>query len=575
MSWILPTLILAPLVGAVVGAFLPEGKLPRLWAMGVSLFVAVVAAVLLFGYDFKAAAEGATNVAKLRSTVQVQWPEYNPQAPDDLGPLGVQDIGFGVRLGVDSVALWLTVLTAWLTPLAVLASFASIKDRQKQYYAWMLALLSFMVGVFLARDALLFYVFFELTLIPMFFIIGIWGGPDRRYAAGKFFLFTFAGSVLTLAGVIYLGAKSGTFDLISLAQYAQTLDPTVRFWLLLAMLAGFAVKVPLFPVHTWLPLAHTEAPTAGSVILAGVLLKLGTYGILKLALPIGLIGADLNAIVGSFHLIPFWKAFPVDVTIGGVVHLLGVLCVIGIIYGALVAWVQQDIKKLVAYSSVSHLGFCVLGLLALNTIGMQASVLYMINHGISTGAMFLVIGMLYDRYHNRDIRKFSGLGRKMPILAFFWILFTMSSIGLPGTNGFVSEFLSILGAFSSSTLGITFAAVASLGVILGAIYMLHLSQSVIFGPLKTPEHDHSHDAGGHAHEEHLPRDLSAREIGILVPLAIAVIVLGVAPTPVLKSIEHPLTLSQQNLTQPASRAEVPVPAATALAPSAAPNVAAD
>jgi NADH-quinone oxidoreductase subunit M len=287
------------------------------------------------------------------------------------------------------------------------------------------------------------------------------------------------------------------------------LSNTERFWLLMAFLAGFAVKVPLFPVHTWLPLAHTEAPTAGSVILAGVLLKLGTYGLLKLALPI----ASPDAI-GLFA--PY----------------IGTLCVIGVIYGALVAWVQQDIKKLVAYSSVSHLGFCVLGLFALNTIGVQGSVLYMINHGLSTGALFLVIGMIYDRYHTRDIKQLSGLARVMPKMAFFFILFTLSSIGLPGLNGFVSEFLTILGAFTSEHLGISYGAFAALGIILGAVYMLHMAQSVIFGPLKVPAHE-EHD------ENHLPRDIGAREMTILVPIALCVVILGVYPNVILKTIEQP------------------------------------
>ena len=286
------------------------------------------------------------------------------------------------------------LLTAFLTPLAIWASFEAIQERQAEYYAWMLALLVVMLGVFLARDLLLFYVFFELTLIPMFFIIGIWGGPERRYAAGKFFLFTFTGGVLTLATAIYLGFHAHTFDISSIVAYAQSsLDPSARWWIVLGLLAGFAVKTPLFPVHTWLPLAHTEAPTAGSVILAGVLLKLGTYGLIRLAVPIGLI--DNSGVV-----------FP------KLIHFIGWLCVIGVIYGALVAWVQQDIKKLVAYSSVSHLGFCVLGMVALNDIGMQGSVLYMINHGLSTGAMFLVIGMIYERYHTRDINQLSGLARQ-------------------------------------------------------------------------------------------------------------------------------------------------------------------
>ncbi len=436
-----------------------------------------------------------------------------------LGPMAlgeITSIGFSFNIGVDSISVWLLALTTFLMPLAIAASFASIRERPKEYYAWMLALQAAMTGVFVARDALLFYVFFELTLVPMFFIIGIWGGPQRRYAAGKFFLFTFTGSLFTLAAIIYLGLKSGGFQINSMINVAQSLSDKERFWLLLGFLAGFAVKVPLFPVHTWLPLAHTEAPTAGSVILAGVLLKLGTYGILRFALPIG---------------------FGTNPT---VLHIVGWLCLIGIIYGALVAWVQEDIKKLVAYSSVSHLGFCVLGLAAMNVEGVSGSILYMINHGLSTGALFLVVGMVYDRYHTRDINQLSGLARKMPVFAFFFILFTLSSIGLPGLNGFVSEFLTILGAFKSRHLGIGFGAVAALGIILGAIYMLHMAARVIWGPLKTPGGDHhGHEAAAHEAEtgETLPVDLNRREIAILVPIAFMVILLGVLPNLVLKSVE--------------------------------------
>src|SRR6185436_16048661 len=277
----------------------------------------------------------------------------------------------------------------------------------------------------------------------------------------------------TLAAIVYLGIKAGSFDIGMFGQTAILSDKE-RFWLLLGFLAGFAVKVPLFPVHTWLPLAHTEAPTAGSVILAGVLLKLGTYGILRFALPIG------------------FGTSPTVVTV------VGILCLIGIIYGALVAWVQQDIKKLVAYSSVSHLGFCVLGLAALNVEGISGSILYMINHGLSTGALFLVVGMIYDRYHTRDINQLSGLARKMPILAFFFVLFSLSSIGLPGLNGFVSEFLTILGAFKSEHLGMRYGAIAALGIILGAVYMLHMVARVIWGPLKTPGHNGHVEHGAHA-----------------------------------------------------------------------------
>ncbi|HUB26024.1 MAG TPA: NADH-quinone oxidoreductase subunit M [Tepidisphaeraceae bacterium] len=501
-SPILMYLVLIPLAGSIVGAFVSDHT-AKAWALVVSLatFLVSLAAAMSF--------------------------VYGPAAQQLLvNGRAIPSIGFSLSLGVNSISLWLMILTTLLAPLAIAASFESIKERKKEYYAWMQLLLAAMIGVFISRDLLLFYAFFELTLIPMFFIIGIWGGPDRRYAAGKFFLFTFTGSVFTLAVAIFLGLHYGTFDIDTLISSARfggqlpdgTLVPALtdgeRQWVLLGFLAGFAVKVPLFPVHTWLPLAHTEAPTAGSVILAGVLLKLGTYGLLRLAVPLGLLNAS-------------GVAFP------ALLHAIGWLCIVGIIYGALVAWVQQDMKKLVAYSSVSHLGFCVLGLVALNPQGIIGSVLYMINHGLSTGAMFLCVGMVYDRYHTRDMKLLSGLVKRMPILAFFWILFTLSSIGLPGLNGFVSEFLTILGAFISPFLGITFGSFAALGIILGAVYMLHLSARVIWGPLKTPE---AHDEHGHGHEQ--PGDIGKREIAILVPLALAVVFMGVYPGFVMRSMSN-------------------------------------
>jgi NADH-quinone oxidoreductase subunit M len=429
------------------------------------------------------------------------------------------------------------MLTVVLMPISVAGSFSYIQQRQQEYYAWMLGMAFTMLGVFVAADLLMFYIFFELTLIPMFFLIGVWGGPERNYAAIKFFIFTFTGSMLTLATAIYLGLKYNTFDIATIVAGAQhglpgipALTHSERWWVILGFLSGFAVKVPLFPVHTWLPLAHTEAPTAGSVILAGVLLKLGTYGLFRLAIPIGLI----TATGVSFPLLVKW---------------IGIVCVIGIIYAALVAWVQQDIKKLVAYSSVSHLGFCVLGLFALNEIGQQGSVLYMINHGLSTGAMFLVIGMIYERYHTRDIHELSGLARVMPKLAFFFVLFALSSIGLPGLNGFVSEFLTLLGAFTSPHLGIGFGVLGALGVILGALYMLHMVARVIFGPLKHPTADHGEP--GHAHHAGPKPDLNGREVAILVPLALAVVLLGVLPngvlSPILKPVQDILRPIQQSV----------------------------
>lgn len=525
MSLMLLLLIVIPLAGAGLVALASPAS-TRWLALLVSLATAGCGVALASGFDFGQDLSRVPAHQRDTAAVQIAWGDGS----DNL--LMLQNIGFRVELGVDAVGLWLLLLTVGLTPLAIAASFQSIRERTKEYYAWMLVLLGAMNGVFIAQDLLLFYIFFELTLIPMFFIIGIWGGPERRYAAGKFFLYTFAGGVFTLAGVLYLGLKAGSFRMVDVIECAQhAMSNAERFWLFLAFLAGFAVKVPLFPVHTWLPLAHTEAPTAGSVILAGVLLKLGTYGLIRVALPVGMIGVSDLPAPGV--------AFP------GLLQLLGAISVVGILYGALVAWVQQDIKKLVAYSSVSHLGFCVLGMLALNQEGMQGSVLYMINHGISTGALFLCVGMIYDRFHTRDINALSGLGRRMPILCFFLVLFTMSSIGLPGTNGFVSEFLTVLGAFTSEHLGVGFGAVAALGVILGAVYMLHMVAKVVFGPLKAPGLDghghHAHGPDAHpADGDALPPDLTGREIAILVPLALAVFVLGVAPRGVMRSMAGPL-----------------------------------
>jgi NADH-quinone oxidoreductase subunit M len=557
MSILLLLLLVIPLVGALVCAFLPA-RSAKGWALLVSLATAAAGAGLAWSFNFHQTLP-ADSMDPINDSVQIYWPV---RFATDIGSYSISDIGFSFLLGIDSISLWLILLTVLLTPLALLASFDSIKERSREYYGWMLVLLAAMNGVFMARDALLFYVFFELTLVPMFFIIGVWGGPERRYAAGKFFLFTFGGSIFTLAALLYLGDNAGSFNLSDITRHAQLLPAGTRFWLLLGLLAGFAVKVPLFPVHTWLPLAHTEAPTAGSVILAGVLLKLGTYGLLRLAVPIGLVSAS-------------GVLFPT------LLQVLAILCLIGILYGALVAWVQQDIKKLVAYSSVSHLGFCVLGMLALNDIGLQGSLLYMINHGLSTGAMFLVIGMIYDRFHTRDINELSGLARRMPKMAFFFVFFVLSSIGLPGLNGFVSEFLTVLGAFTSEHLGIAFGVVAAIGVILGALYMLHMTARVIFGPLKFPgyvvdAHGHAHDTA-HGHGAHAgagqstgmnddhghggSTDINAREIGLLLPLAVAVILLGILPNSVLKTVERPLQLINTPL-----RGDLP----TAAAPQAAP-----
>jgi NADH-quinone oxidoreductase subunit M len=444
-------------------------------------------------------------------------------------------IGVKFMMGVDTISLWLVLLTAVLTPLSILASFKYIKERQPEFYAWMLMLHAGMLGVFCAKDFLVFYLFFEFTLIPMFFIIGIWGGADRRKAAGKFFLFTFAGSVLTLATLLYISflnmPSTGvpSFAIDDLYAYSTKIPPHLQYILFLGLLAGFAVKVPLFPVHTWLPLAHTEAPAAGSVILAGVLLKLGTYGMLRFLVPV---------LPDATRLFAPWIA---------------AICIIGIIYGALVSWVQGDMKKLIAYSSVSHLGFCVLGMFALTAEGLTGSVMYMINHGLSTGALFLVVGMIYERYHTRDMNQVGGIVRRVPALGFFAVFFVLSSVALPGLNGFVSEFLVLIGTFVSGrshivngyqygNLGPAFAVPAATGMILSAVYLLYWTGRVVFGPLKEPAHEHAHhEEDPHEQKGHqVVRDLSFREWAVLVPVAVLVVYLGVYPRFVINSLDKPV-----------------------------------
>ena len=434
---------------------------------------------------------------------------------------GVAGQGFEIsyRVGVDGISIWMLALTALLTPLAIASSFTSVKNRTKEYYVLLLVLEVGVLGVFCAMDLIVFYVFFEFTLIPLFFLIAIWGGPQRRRAANKFFIYTLAGSVLTFAGIVYISFYTieahgvVTFEIARLVKLGQEgiIPPNAQWWLFLAFAAGFAIKVPLFPFHTWLPLAHTEAPTAGSVILAGVLLKLGTYGFCRLSIPI---------LPDASH---------------ALAPVIAVIAIIGIIYAALAAWVQRDVKKLVAYSSVSHLGLCMLGLFSLRVAGVSGGVLYMVNHGLSTGALFLVIGFMYERYHTRDIDQVGGLAKRMPWLAFFLIFFTLSSIGLPGLNGFVGEFLVLFGtATSQSTadgfkpgpLGFGYAIPAALGIILSAVYMLWMCQRLLFGPLKEPPNTPDTSSG-------LTADLTCREKSILVPIALCCLFLGVYPKPLL------------------------------------------
>ncbi|MEX2090444.1 MAG: NADH-quinone oxidoreductase subunit M, partial [Bacteroidota bacterium] len=374
----------------------------------------------------------------------------------------IEHLSISYSVGVDGMSLLLILLTTFLTPLALLGTWNSITHRIKEYMVMMLLLEVGMIGVFASVDLFLFYVFWEAMLIPMYFIIGIWGGQDRVYAAVKFFLFTLFGSLLMLVAILALAYSAstlpgGTFttDLLTLYGVGPRLALNVQSWMFLAFALSFAIKVPLFPLHTWLPDAHVQAPTAGSVILAGVLLKMGTYGLIRFCLPL----------------------FP-DATFV-FTPLMSSLAVIGIIYGALVAMVQTDIKKLVAYSSVSHLGFVVLGTFAMTEEGIQGAIIQMVNHGLSTGALFLLVGMIYDRAHTRAIADFGGVAKVMPVFASFFMIVTLSSIGLPGLNGFVGEFLILVGSFKSPFLGsYAYSVVATSGVILAAVYMLWMYQRV-------------------------------------------------------------------------------------------------
>jgi NADH-quinone oxidoreductase subunit M len=409
--------------------------------------------------------------------------------------------GIDYYLGVDGISLLLVVLTAFLTPIALLSSWESVERKVKEFSAFMLVLEAAMIGVFLSLDLFLFYVFWDAMLIPMYFLIGIWGYDQRIYAAIKFMLYTMAGSVLMLVailGLAYLHSEatgSYTFDLLRL--YALDIAPGTQWWFFLAFTLAFAIKVPLFPFHTWLPDAHVQAPTAGSIILAGVLLKMGTYGLVRFAFPLFPDAAALFA--------PW----------------IALLAVIGIVYGALVAMVQPDMKKLVAYSSVSHLGFVVLGICAMNVQGVQGAVYQMLAHGVSTGGLFLIVGMLSDRRHTRLISEFGGLKNVMPRLTAAFLLITLASIGMPGLNGFVGEFLTMLGAFRWEP---RFVVVAGLGVVLSAVYMLWMVQRVYYGPVT------------HAKNAALP-DLRPREWASVVPVCAMAVFMGVFPMVFLRPME--------------------------------------
>ena len=474
------TLLLAiPVIGALLLSLLPRRQTMALF----SLALLSAGAAFLWSVKIFSRFDGGNG--------SMQFMERVPWMPN----FGIQYI-----VGIDGISLFLVLLTTLLMPLAILASW-SVQDKVKEYLIFMLLLETGMLGAFVALDLFLFYVFWEVMLVPMYFLIGVWGGTRRIYAALKFVIYTMAGSLLMLLAIIYLAIRHAqvtqvmTFNLLQL--YDLHLAPEQQMWLFLAFALSFAIKVPLFPFHTWLPDAHVEAPTAGSVILAGVLLKLGAYGFLRFAIPL----------------------FP-DAALAATPYIIA-LAVISIIYGAVVAMMQSDIKKLVAYSSVSHLGFVILGLFALNMQGVQGAIYQMISHGLSTGALFLLVGMIYERRHTRMIDAFGGLWQQLPVFSTLFLIVMLSSIGLPGLNGFVGEFLILLGSFSVAP---RWTAVATTGVILGAIYMLWMFRRVIFGPLT------------HAENQQL-KDLNGRELLILAPIILLIVYMGVYPQPFLSRIE--------------------------------------
>jgi len=479
-----------PLVGMLVVLFLPResDRLIKSVTLVVTIITFFISLPLAFDDVFKTSA--AMQYTEFASWISIG--EY---------------FQMNYNVGVDGISLWLVLLTTFIMPIAILSTWNAIDKHSKAFMALALLLETGMLGAFISLDLFLFYIFWELMLIPMYFMIGIWGGKNRIYASVKFFLFTALGSLLMLVAIIYVyyySVQAGVpFENgFSIAHFASLDIPAnLQTWLFLAFALSFAIKVPMFPVHTWLPDAHTEAPTAGSVILAAILLKMGTYGYVRFAIPL------FPEAAHTFT--PF----------------IATLCVIGIIYGAVVAMMQDDVKRLVAYSSVSHLGFVMLGVFAMNLQGLSGGMLQMINHGISTGALFLIVGFLYERRHTRLIAEFGGIAKKMPVFATIFLIMTLSSVGLPGTNGFVGEFLILLGAFESELRW--YAVFATTGVILAAVYMLWMFQRVMVGKLKNPANENL-------------KDLSAREVVVMLPLILFVFWIGIYPNTFLEKMNPSL-----------------------------------
>jgi len=499
-----------PIAGMLVLLFINKEKatLIKWWANFVVLSGFVISLPVWFWFDF--------NDDKMQYVVNIPW---------------IQTLGANFHVGIDGISLLLVMLTTLMGPIAVLSSWDAIQVRVKEYYAFMLLLQAGMLGVFISLDFFLFYVFWEVMLVPMYFLIGVWGGPRKLYAAIKFFLYTLVGSVLMLLGILALyfqypeiaagrpeiaGAfgTQPTFDVLAMHAIGPYLPEGLQWWVFLAFFVGFAIKVPMFPFHTWLPDAHVEAPTAGSVILAAVLLKMGTYGFLRFSIPI-LPKATLEFV-------------PMMIT----------LAIIAIIYGALVAMMQPDMKKLVAYSSVSHMGFVMLGMFALNPNGLNGSIIQQINHGISTGALFLIVGMIYERRHTREIAQLGGLSNVMPKYAVVFLIMTMSSIGLPLLNGFIGEFTIMAGALQKN---LWWAVAGGAGIVLGAAYMLWLYQRTMFGKLDNPANQNL-------------TDMNWREWATVVPLIVMAFWIGLYPAPFFRALDKPvnkLVSIVQNASAPA------------------------
>ncbi|RQV96065.1 NADH-quinone oxidoreductase subunit M [bacterium] len=498
ISWTL----FIPLLGAILMMFIPSSKSDEKsgaskfgWiALAVSSLAMIVSFFILAGFD--------NSIIGYQLVEQAEW---------------IPQFGLNYHVGIDGISILLILLTTIMMPFTVLSSYKYIEKRKKEYYIWLLFLEFSMLGAFVALNLFIFYIFWELMLIPMFFLIGIWGGTRRIYATVKFVLFTVVGSLMMLAGIIYLAILarqtfgSFTFEFEQLLQL--DIPVQAQLWLFAAFALAFAIKVPMFPFHTWLPDAHVEAPTAGSVILAGVLLKMGGYGFVRLGIPL----------FGEAAI----QAAP----------LIQTLAVIGIVYGACLALAQSDLKKLVAYSSISHLGYVMLGLFALTPEAIEGSILQMVNHGVSTGALFILVGIIYERRHTREIADFGGLAYRLPLFATAFMIITLSSVALPGTNGFVGEFLILLGSFKSAwahfmagmgSFRLILMVFATSGVILGAYYMLWMVQRVFFGPLKNEKNKNL-------------KDLSLREMIVLLPFIIFVFWIGIYPKPYLNKMHASVT----------------------------------